>query len=193
MAKQLNVDLNLRANTSSAKASLQELQKTLSQIVETRTITVNDTSVNQARQAAQDLAQHLRNATNVDTGKLDLGKLSSSLRKSGQDLQTLQTSLSRVGSTGNQAFLQLAQSIAQADASAISLGTKMNGFLTTLKNTARWQISSSILHGFIGAIQGAYGYAQDLNKSLNNIRIVTGQSAEEMANFAVQAIKRLKH
>jgi len=25
-------------------------------------------------------------------------------------------------------------------------------FATTLKNTARWQISSSILHGFMGAI-----------------------------------------
>jgi hypothetical protein len=47
-------------------------------------------------------------------------------------------------------------------------------FKNTLANTARWQISSSILHGFMGAIQSAYGYAQDLNKSLNNIRIVTG-------------------
>jgi hypothetical protein len=45
---------------------------------------------------------------------------------------------------------------------------------TTLKNTARWQISSSILHGFMGSVQSAYGYAQDLNKSLNDIRIVTG-------------------
>jgi hypothetical protein len=50
----------------------------------------------------------------------------------------------------------------------------MSGFLTVLKNTARWQISSSILHGFIGSIQSAYGYAQNLNESLNNIRIVTG-------------------
>jgi hypothetical protein len=32
-------------------------------------------------------------------------------------------------------------------------------FATTLKNTARWQISSSILHGFMGALQSAYGYA----------------------------------
>jgi hypothetical protein len=30
---------------------------------------------------------------------------------------------------------------------------------TTLKNTARWQISSSILHGFMGALSSAYGYA----------------------------------
>ncbi len=41
----------------------------------------------------------------------------------------------------------------------------------------------------MGAIQGAYGYAQDLNKSLNSIRIVSGQSAKEMAAFANQANK----
>jgi hypothetical protein len=31
-----------------------------------------------------------------------------------------------------------------------------------------------MIHGVIGAIKGAYGYAKDLNESLNNIRIVTG-------------------
>jgi hypothetical protein len=31
------------------------------------------------------------------------------------------------------------------------------------------------------------GYAQDLNKSLTDIRIVTGQSSEQMANFAREA------
>lgn len=187
MAKQLNVDLNLRANTQQAKSSLSDLQKTLNQIMNTNTITINDVSIEKAKQAAQELSQHLKNATNVNTGKLDLGKLSSSLQKSGQDLKSFQTQLSRIGPEGNQAFLQLAQSIAAADASAITLSSRMSGFLTTLKNTARWQISSSLLHGFMGAIQGAYGYAQDLNKSLNNIRIVTGQSTDQMAAFAREA------
>ena len=44
----------------------------------------------------------------------------------------------------------------------------------------------------MGAVQSAYGYAQDLDKSLNNIRIVTGHSAEEMAVFAEQANKAAK-
>jgi len=64
------------------------------------------------------------------------------------------------------------------------VNAKLTEMLTTLKNTARWQISSSILHGFMGTIQHAYGYAQDLNESLNNIRIVTGQSVDQMAKFA---------
>jgi hypothetical protein len=54
----------------------------------------------------------------------------------------------------------------------------LDEFVTTLKNTARWQVSSSILHGFMGAVQSAYGYAQDLNESLTNIRIVTNYNTE---------------
>jgi hypothetical protein len=53
-----------------------------------------------------------------------------------------------------------------------------------MKNTAKWQISSSILHGFIGGLQSAWGYAKELDKSLNNIRIVTGYNTERMAEFA---------
>ena len=39
----------------------------------------------------------------------------------------------------------------------------------------------------MGALQGAYGYAQDLNKSLTDIAIVTGRSTDQMAAFAEQA------
>jgi hypothetical protein len=56
----------------------------------------------------------------------------------------------------------------------IGINSKLKEFGTTLANTARWQISSSVLHGFMGAVSKAYNYAQDLNKSLNDIRIVTG-------------------
>jgi TP901 family phage tail tape measure protein len=44
-----------------------------------------------------------------------------------------------------------------------------------------------MLHGFIGSISSAYNYSKDLNASLNNIRIVTGKSVDEMARFADQA------
>ena len=43
-----------------------------------------------------------------------------------------------------------------------------------MKNTVRWQLSSSMLHGVMGAYQSAMGYAKDLDRSLNDIRIVTG-------------------
>jgi len=80
--------------------------------------------------------------------------------------------------------MKLAQSISLADQPMLKISNRLNEFATTMKNTARWQLSSSMLHGFMGAVQSAYGYAQDLNESLTNIRIVTGQNAEQMAKFA---------
>jgi TP901 family phage tail tape measure protein len=41
----------------------------------------------------------------------------------------------------------------------------------------------------MGTISSTVGYAQDLNESLNNIRIVTGNNTEQMAKFAKEANK----
>lgn len=61
-----------------------------------------------------------------------------------------------------------------------------------MKNTVRWQVTSTALNSFVGTLETAYGYAKDLNKSLTNIRIVTENSAEDMALFAEQANKAAK-
>jgi hypothetical protein len=34
----------------------------------------------------------------------------------------------------------------------VTLSSRMKDFATTMKNTAKWQISSSVLHGFMGAV-----------------------------------------
>jgi hypothetical protein len=80
--------------------------------------------------------------------------------------------------------MSLAQSIAAAEIPMKRTNTLLNTMWTTMKNTARWQLSSSALHAFTGALHSAVGYAKDLNKSLNNIRIVTGDSVDDMAKFA---------
>lgn len=188
MAKQLNIDLSIRADTKQAEQALNALHKNLQDIQNIKNMPmVNDTSYQKAAAAAKDLERNLTAAVNIDTGKLDLNKFSMSLNKSNTSITELAVKLSGAGATGQQAFLNLAKTIALADNSALNLGTKLGGLMTTLKNTARWQISSSVLHGFMGAISSAYGYAQDLNESLNNIRIITGQNVDEMAKFAVEA------
>ena len=189
MAKQINVDLNVRANTQEAKKAFNDLQHSLQQIQALPQRTFSDTSLKNASKAAGELQLKLQQAVNVDTGKLDLSRFSSSLAQSGHDLNYFKENLNAMGPLGQRAFLKLSESIATADASTLRLGARMDQFLTALKNTARWQISSSVIHGLMGALSSAYGYAQDLNKSLNDIRIVTGQSEQQMATFAEQANK----
>ena len=194
MAKQLNVNLSLSANTDQAKRQLQELQKQLSQLssISTNKNLPLTQELLKASSAAAQLQSHLRAATDVNTGKLDLGKFNQQMAASGMSLGKYQKALSNLGPVGDKAFAQLAQSISTADAKLLHANTVMGQFVTSLKNTARWQLSSSMLHGFMGTIQSAYGYAQDLNKSLNSIRIVTGQSVEQMDAFAQRANKAAK-
>jgi hypothetical protein len=80
--------------------------------------------------------------------------------------------------------MQLARSVANAEVPLKRANGLLASFGTTLANTARWQLSSSMLHGFIGSISSAWRYSQDLNESLNNIRIVTGKNIDEMSRFA---------
>ena len=52
--------------------------------------------------------------------------------------------------------------------------TTLDKMWATLKNTARWQMSSAALMAVTKTFSEAMQYAKDLNESLNNIRIVTG-------------------
>ena len=192
MPKQLNVDLTFRANTDQAKRQIADLQKSL-QAVGTSSkgidIGVNAEEIKKASAAAAELQRHLTAATDVNTGKLNLSTFSASLKASGKTLQQYKAELEAIGPQGQKAFDNLSRSIANAEAPIKRTNKLLAEMGTVLKNTIRWQLSSTMIHGFMGAVQQAYGYVQDLNESLTNIRIVTGQSTEQMAAFADRANK----
>jgi hypothetical protein len=89
---------------------------------------------------------------NLDTGRLDLSRFSSSLKASNKSLSEYCNTLLSTGEVGKQAFLELAQAIAVADAPVARMSKMMTEFGKTLKNTAKWQFSSSLLHGLMGSV-----------------------------------------
>ena len=194
MAKQLNVNLAFKADTTQAKQQLQQLQTQLNNLT-TSSISQQlpiTPKLQEAQNAAINLKIALQQSMNVDTGKFDLTKFNNSLKRAGTSLNQMRVDLSKFGPEGQQAFMTLAQSIMQAEVPMRRTNALLTQLGTTLKNTAKWQISSMALHGFMSAVSGAYGYAQDLNESLNNISIVTGKNIEDMKNFANQANKAAK-
>lgn len=194
MAKQLNVNLAFTADTGRAKAQLKDLQNQLTQVINLSTRDIGGEvmaqDIEKASLAAAQLKAHLEDATNVKTGKLDLGKLSEALDT--KKLKSYRNSLQAIGVEGQKAFMMLAQSITDAEVPLRRTSNLMTELWATMKNTMRWQFTSSAMHGFMSAVSSAYGYAQDLNESLNNIRIVSGQNTEQMAKFAEQANKAAK-
>lgn len=192
--RQLTLSLAFEADTSAAKQAIVDLANSLKQISTMPAVgsNIDIVSLNEGKQAAAELLQHLSKAVNVDTGKLNLATLATSLKSSGKSLNNYKIKLEQCGATGREAFLKISQSIANAENPLRRSNKLLSDFMITLKNTVKWQISSTLLHGFIGALQSAYGYAEDLNKSLANIRIVTGQSIDKMSQFAQAANKAAK-
>ena len=190
MAKQLNVNLAFTADAQQAKAQIQSLQTALNQIVQAP-VNINTGSMTKGLQeaslAASQLKNHIQAAVNIDTGTLDFAKLNASLQKSGISLSDYAAKIAAIGPTGQQAVSQLALAINQSEIPIRRVNGALQNMMVTLKNTARWQLSSSMIHGFVGAIQSAYGYAQNLNKALTDISIVADKNTFSMSKFAEQA------
>lgn len=178
------------------KAARQQIETLVTQLDKIRKMPIAEGSgaidiknLQQAQNAASELKIRLNDAFNVNTGKLDLNVLNKGLVQSGVTLQDYKRQLMAIGPEGQQAFLKLSSAIATAETPLVAANSKLQQFGKTLMNTVKWQISSSLLHGLVGGISSAVNYAKNLNESLNNIRIVTGQSTDQMARLAAQANK----
>lgn len=180
--------LQFNADTSQAKKSIQELNNALQNLQKAQSNSgFADLGINKAVESAEELTKHLNKALNIDTGKLNLSAFQNSLQASNTSLKSLTNDLLKAGTVGQQAFLAMAGAIAQAEVPLRQTNKTIKDLAQTLKNTIKWEISSTAVHSLESALSGAVSYVKDLNSSLNNIRIVTGQSAEDMVKFAQQA------
>lgn len=200
MPKQLNVTLSFTADANAAKKEIQSLQQALNSLAVGKNLNWNNGSglsdlnetIIKARASAAELQAQLESAMNPKTGKLDLNRFNASLKQSGKTLKDYGNELALLGPKGMEAFNGMTRAIVNAEAPIFRVNSKIKELGVSLANTARWQLSSSIVHGLMGGVQKAYYYAQNLNRSLNDIRIVTGYSAEQMKDFAVEANRAAK-
>lgn len=185
--------IQINADATRAKKEIADLLKSLKAVGTMNLDKLGlDTQIREASVAADELAIHLKNATNVNTGKLNLVEFNKSIEASGRSMSQLITTLAQGGNVGQQAFRQLTAAIANTQVPIKQTNTLLNNMMTTLKNTVKWELSSAAVHSLESALSGAVSYVEDLNTSLTNIRIVTNKSAEDMAQFAIQANKAAK-
>ena len=126
-------------------------------------------------------------AFDTTTGQMNLTKLNNSLKQ--LDINKIHSSFSQLGKQGEQAFYKMTKAALSTNTQFVKTKSILDSMGQTLLNTLKWNISSSLINRFTGSIQQAYGYVQHLDSSLNDIRIVTGKSADEMDRFAEKANK----
>lgn len=190
--KNFQINLAFTADTSQAKKQFQELQDQLNKLGSGQGSSSKfyvTEKIQEARTAATELGVHLQQALNQKTGTLDFSKLNQSIQQSGTTLQAYGKQLQSLGPEGQKAFMDLARAISNSEIPLKRTSALLDEFATTMKNTVRWQLSSSMMNGFVNSIQSAYNYAQSLDKSLTDIQIVAEKDANYMANFAEHANK----
>ena len=189
-SRNMQINLQFNANVQNARAQLQGLQTQLNNLINSNTTSTSlgiTPQIQEATRSAMDLKIALNNAMNVNTGKLNLNKFQSELNRMGKDIGYFAQQMGRLGPEGVKTFTQVASAVAQADTKLFSLQGGMKKLANTFMNTMRWQITSQAIMAVTSAISETVSYAKELDTSLNNIRIVTGKSADQMATFAKQA------
>lgn len=129
----------------------------------------------------------LQSSFNQNLNTFNIANFNKELKATGFSIKDLNTLWGQLGSQGNIAFMQVADAITQTQSVARKTTGVFNELGKTMANTIRWKVTSELLQNFTGSLQAAWGYTKALDSSLNDIRIVTGQSALQMEKFAKSA------
>ena len=187
MARVNGGNINFNVNMTVQKNGLNEITQPLKQIqnqLNSLSTDKIDKEFQEAAASAKQLESIINSSWNDKLGQLNLDKFNQSVNTSYGSVAKLRQSLSGAGTSGQQAFNNLAHSVLNTNLQLRQSNKLLDSMATSMANTVKWGITSSIFNTITSSIKSAYYYVKDLDTSLNNIRIVTGQSADEMQRFA---------
>lgn len=171
------------------KASLQAIQKQASQVSGTGKL---QKEFKEASEAAKKLEQILNSSWNSKLQQFNLDKVNQGINKTYGSVKQLKAEMEKGGAAGAAAYNQIASSLLTTNLQLRQSNKLLDDMATSFANTVKWGISSSIFNSMTSSIQKAWSFTKNLDSSLNDIRIVTDQSAESMEEFAVSANKAAK-
>ena len=183
----INFEVGFQINQS----NLTQLQNSLNQVMTTANNAKASgkltSDLREASTIARQLSSILSSSFNKDLGTLNIEKFNAGLKQANLTLDQVKAKLSAQGSLGATAFNRLSSSILSTNVQLQQSNKFLNDMATTMANTLKWGVASSILNTMAGSIRNAYSYTKQLDSSLTSIRVVTGDSADEMSRFAEQA------
>lgn len=167
---------------NSLKSSLQSIQK-----IKPADFSGTREELREVTQTAKQVEQALNKAFNVNLNSINVSSFNSQLKNADLTVEKIYTDFSKVGAQGQVAFSQMASSVLTTNLQLKETHSLIQNMGTTMMNTVKWGIASSIMNTFAQSVQSAFSYVQGLESSLTSIRIVTGDSTEKMEQFAQQA------
>lgn len=195
--QRISFAVDYRVDTTSlqnARKSLQELQKmsleTFNSIGNNRNAANPARELSLLKQNALELEQALARSFNADLGVTNVQRLRNEL--SHLPMRDIGERFAMAGAAGQNAFNAVAGQALNLNNTLKQTGPILTKIQQTLTNALSWNLVTGAFNQITKSISQAWGYSKNLDNSLNNIRIITRQSAEEMERFAQTAQKTAK-
>ena len=196
-SNKIDYDINFNVDMSSLellKEALNNIQTMSSQYyIKINGGKVAEEQLKELKQTASQVEIAIDAAFNPKLNTMNFVQFNNILQASNLNIQKIEQQFNMAGDSGKRAFRSLTEQIFTANAEL----KKTKGFIAnigeTLFNAAKWSVSYGIINNIINGIKSAWNYAISLDSALNDIRIVTGQSYEQMEKFAVSANKAAKN
>lgn len=189
--KRIQYDVGFNTDTKQldeVKKQLQDISKLTNTKFKQNGIFSTD-EMQKIRSVATEVSNAINKAYNPKINSVNITKFNAELAKSNLTVKQIYDNFNKVGTTGQNAFRNLQTSLLTTNKELKQTHTFLDNIATTLSNTIKWDAASGAVNTLTAKISGAVSYIERLDSSLNDIRIVTGQSADEMDKFAVKANK----
>lgn len=151
------------------------------------------TNLKEIKDVASQVQRALKNAYNTQLDSVNLKTFNKELEKSGLTIESIYKKFSLADQAGQNAFRNLSSGLLTTNMALKESNTLLDKMAKTMGNTIKWGISSSIFNNITSSIQKAYNYTIKLDKSLNDIRVVSDASASDMERFARYANEAAKN
>lgn len=177
-------------NLNQLKASLQQLNKL--KIGDIMKINGSDaaaasTTLNNIRKEAARVEDALKAAFNAKLNTVNIETFNKQLSKTSGSINEVYKTFKQAGTAGENAFRSLSSYALSTNIQLKETHNILDKMATTLTNTLKWNVASSAINTMSRSVEQAFGYVKALDTSLNDIRIVTNKTADDMGRFAEKA------
>ncbi len=189
------MQVDYKINTSLNKKGLNELQQQLSKVKQEFSKVAAKNEVYTSAQAVQDkkriseVQAALSKSYNSKLGVVSTKALNQNLGLTTAKAAELYKTFQRAGAAGNQAFASLIARTNTFQVASKNISSTWAKMQTTFMNTLRWGASSALIQGMTSSLMDAVSYVKELDESLTQITMVSGESRDNMKEFAAYANK----
>ena len=188
MSKYSNT-VEYKIRTTLDNTGIAKLQAELTQLTNQVTLMGSKQLMNSG-QVTDTLAKikKIQNAlTQAFNPKLGMLNTSSFMKNVGMSMNDMYNTFKNIGPSGERAFASMYGQLTKIDTGMRSISKTSDKIMNTLGNTVRWGLIASGFAAIMNSVHQAATYVKDLDRSLTNIMMVSGETRENMNNFAKDA------